>query len=144
MYNIGLVSLGCAKNQTDAETMLGILASDGFNITYDASDADVIIVNTCGFIEQAKQESIDAILEMAKYKEDRCKLLIATGCLAERYSKEILTELPEVDAVLGTGDYDKIARVIKDAFAGEKVVICGRPRTCRACCQRRRTRRTLR
>ncbi|MCH5209910.1 MAG: 30S ribosomal protein S12 methylthiotransferase RimO [Oscillospiraceae bacterium] len=125
MYNIGLVSLGCAKNQTDAEIMLGILASDGFNITYDASEADVIIVNTCGFIEQAKQESIDAILEMAQYKEDRCKLLIATGCLAERYSDEILKELPEVDAVLGTGDYDKIAEVIRDAFKGEKVVISG-------------------
>ncbi len=125
MYNIGLVSLGCAKNQTDAETMLGILASDMFNITYDACEADVIIVNTCAFIEQAKQESIDAILEMAEYKKGRCKLLIATGCLAERYSNEILTELPEVDAVLGTGDYDQIARVIKDAFAGEKVVICG-------------------
>ena len=125
MYNIGLVSLGCAKNQTDAEIMLGILASDGFNITYDASEADVIIVNTCGFIEQAKQESIDAILEMAQYKEDRCKLLIATGCLAERYSDEILKELPEVDAVLGTGDYDKIAKVIRDAFKGEKVVISG-------------------
>ena len=122
MYNIGLVSLGCAKNQTDAETMLGILASDMFNITYDACEADVIIVNTCAFIEQAKQESIDAILEMAEYKKGRCKLLIATGCLAERYSNEILTELPEVDAVLGTGDYDQIARVIKDAFAGEKSV----------------------
>lgn len=125
MYNIGLVSLGCAKNQTDAEIMLGILASDGFNITYNPSEADVIIVNTCGFIESAKQESIDAILEMAQYKEGRCRLLIATGCLAERYSNEILIELPEVDAILGTGDYDKIVQVIKDAFKGEKPVICG-------------------
>ena len=125
MYNIGLVSLGCAKNQTDAEIMLGILASDGFNITYDPSEADVIIVNTCGFIESAKQESIDAILEMAQYKDGRCRLLIATGCLAERYSSDILTELPEVDAIVGTGDYDKIAQVIKDAFKGEKPVICG-------------------
>lgn len=79
MYNIGLVSLGCAKNQTDAEIMLGILQNDGFSITYNPSEADVIIVNTCGFIEQAKQESIDAILEMAEYKNERCKLLIATG-----------------------------------------------------------------
>ena len=94
MYNIGLVSLGCAKNQTDAEIMLGILANDGFNITYNPSDADVIIVNTCGFIESAKQESIDAILEMAQYKNGRCRLLIATGCLAERYSGDILIELP--------------------------------------------------
>ena len=125
MYNIGLVSLGCAKNQTDAEIMLGILANDGFNITYNPSDADVIIVNTCGFIESAKQESIDAILEMAQYKNGRCRLLIATGCLAERYSSDILIELPEVDAIVGTGDYDKIAEVIREAFKGEKPVICG-------------------
>lgn len=125
MYNIGLVSLGCAKNQTDAEIMLGILADDGFNIAYDPSDADVIIVNTCGFIESAKQESIEAILEMAQYKEGRCRLLIATGCLAERYSNDILLELPEVDAIVGTGDYDKIAEVIRSAFDGKKVVICG-------------------
>lgn len=125
MKNIGLVSLGCAKNQTDAEIMLGILAEDGYNITYDPSDADVIIVNTCGFIESAKQESINAILEMAQYKDEKCKLLIATGCLAERYANDILIELPEVDAIVGTGDYDKIAEVIKSAFKGEKPVICG-------------------
>lgn len=125
MYNIGLVSLGCAKNQTDAEIMLGILASDGFNITYNPEEADVIIVNTCGFIESAKQESIEAILEMAQYKDGRCRLLIATGCLAERYSNDILIELPEVDAIVGTGDYDKIAEVIKTAFKGEKTVLCG-------------------
>lgn len=124
-YNIGLVSLGCAKNQTDAEIMLGILADDGFNIVYDPSEADVIVVNTCGFIESAKQESIDAILEMAEYKNERCRLIIATGCLAERYSGEILTEIPEVDAVLGTGDYDKIAEIIKEAFSGNRPVICG-------------------
>lgn len=125
MYKIGLVSLGCAKNQTDAEIMLGILQEDGFGITYDPSEADVIIVNTCGFIESAKRESIDAILEMAEYKNDRCRLLIAAGCLAERYSEDILKELPEVDAIVGTGDYDKIAEVIRDAFNGDKVVICG-------------------
>lgn len=125
MHNIGLVSLGCAKNQTDAEIMLGILAADGFGITHDPSEAEIIIVNTCGFIESAKRESIDAILEMAQYKKGRCKLLIATGCLAERYSGEILTELPEVDAVVGTGDYDKIAEVIRDAFDGKKHVISG-------------------
>lgn len=125
MKNIGLVSLGCAKNQTDAEIMLGILAEDGYNITYDPSEADIIIVNTCGFIESAKQESIDAILEMAQYKDGRCKLLIATGCLAERYAGDILIELPEVDAIVGTGDYDHIADVIRSAFSGEKPVIYG-------------------
>ena len=124
-FKIGMVSLGCAKNQTDAEIMLGILLEDGCEIVYDPSCADVLVVNTCGFIESAKQESINAILEMAQYKEEDCKLLIVTGCLAERYSDEIMQELPEVDAVLGTGDYDKIAEVIKKAFEGDKPVICG-------------------
>ncbi len=112
--NIGLVSLGCAKNQTDAETMLAILQADGYSIVNEPDEADIIIVNTCGFIDPAKQESINAILEMAEYKTDgRCKKLIVTGCLAERYSEDIINELPEVDAILGTGDYDRIAEVIK-------------------------------
>lgn len=124
--NIGMVSLGCAKNQTDAEIMLGILSEDGYAIVEDPADADVIIVNTCGFIDSAKQESIEAILEMAQYKEEgRCKLIIATGCLAERYSTDMLKEMPEVDAVLGTGDFDSICAVIKRAFDGERFVISG-------------------
>lgn len=124
-YNIGMVSLGCAKNQTDAETMLGILKQDGHMIVDNPEMADVIIVNTCGFIEQAKQESIDNILEMAEFKKGRCKLLIATGCLAERYHDEMLKELPELDAVVGTGDYVKINEVIKAAFSGDKPVLFG-------------------
>lgn len=123
-YNIGMVSLGCAKNQTDAETMLAILKNDGYAVVTDPNDADIIIVNTCGFIDSAKQESINAILEMAEYKTDgRCKLLIATGCLAERYSKDIADELPEIDAILGTGDYDKIAEVIKSAFESDTMPV---------------------
>lgn len=123
-YNIGMVSLGCAKNQTDAETMLAILQDDGYNIVNDPETADIIIVNTCGFIDPAKQESINAILEMAEYKTDgQCKLLISTGCLAERYSEDIKTELPEVDAILGTGDYDKISEVIKSAFESDKMPV---------------------
>lgn len=124
-YNIALMSLGCAKNQTDGEIMLGILADEGYNIVADPSLADVIIVNTCGFIDSAKRESIDAILEMAEYKKERCKLLIATGCLSERYSSEMSEELPEVDAILGTGDYDLIAKTIKKALDGEKVIEAG-------------------
>lgn len=123
--NIGMVSLGCAKNQTDAETMLGILKQEGHVIVNSPETADVIIVNTCGFIEQAKQESIDTILEMAQYKEGRCRLLIISGCLAERYHDEILDELPEVDAVVGTGDYHKISEAIDRAFSGEKPIMCG-------------------
>ena len=112
--NIGLVSLGCAKNQTDAETMLAILKDDGYNIVAEPETADIIIVNTCGFIDSAKQESINAILEMAEYKTcGQCKKLVVTGCLAERYADDIIAELPEVDAILGTGDYDRIIEVIK-------------------------------
>lgn len=122
---IGMVSLGCAKNRSDAEIMLGILLEDGCTIVDDPKEADVIVVNTCGFIEAAKRESIDTLLEMAEYKEDNCRLLIATGCLAERYSEEIATEIPEVDAIVGTGDYDKIAEAVKKAFEGEKPIICG-------------------
>ena len=126
-YKIGLVSLGCAKNRTDSEIMLALLADAGCAIVSDPAVADVIIVNTCGFIDPAKQESIDAILDMARYKEEgNCKKLIATGCLAERYSSDILSELPEVDAILGTGDYDKIVQVIEASFRdAAKPVICG-------------------
>lgn len=124
-YNIGMVSLGCAKNQTDAETMLGILKEKGHKLVSEPENADVIVVNTCGFIESAKQESIDAILEMAEYKKGRCKILIASGCLAERYNNELLKELPEVDAIVGTGDYHKIAEVIDNCLKGDKPALFG-------------------
>lgn len=119
---IGFISLGCAKNLTDTETMLGILSERGFEITADASLADVIVVNTCAFIDSAKEESINAILEMAAYKEDKCELLIVTGCLAQRYSDEILAEMSEVDIILGTTDYARIAEVIERYYEnGEKI-----------------------
>ncbi len=124
-YNIGMVSLGCAKNQTDAETMMGLLAGQGHKMVAAPEMADVLIVNTCAFIESAKQESIDTILEMAEYKNGRCKLVIVTGCLAERYNTQVLDQLPEVDAVLGTGDYEQIASVINQASEGEKPAIFG-------------------
>lgn len=123
--NIGIVSLGCAKNLVDTEVMLGILGGEGHQIVSDPQEADVIIVNTCAFIDSAKEESIQTVLEMAAYKQDRCRLLILCGCLAERYHDEILEELPEVDAVVGTGDYPKIAEVISRAFSGEQVVLYG-------------------
>lgn len=124
-YNIGMVSLGCAKNATDSETMLGLLSGRGHKIVSDPAQADVIIVNTCGFIESAKQESIDTLLEMARYKEGRCRLLIAAGCMAERYNTEVLDSMPEVDAVVGTGDYDRIADVINSALIGERPALYG-------------------
>ncbi len=123
--NIGIVSLGCAKNLVDTEVMLGLLDGDGHKIVADPQEADVIIVNTCAFIDSAKEESIQTILEMAAYKEDRCQHLIVCGCLAERYRDEILAELPEVDAVVGTGDYAKIADVVRQANMGEQVVLYG-------------------
>lgn len=123
---IGMVSLGCPKNQTDAEIMLGILAEKGHEPVANPENAEVIIVNTCGFIDPAKQESIDAVLEMAEYKKiGVCRLLIMTGCLAERYHEDIKTELPEVDAVVGAGDFDKIAEVIEEALKGKDICLFG-------------------
>ena len=116
MKNIGFVSLGCAKNLTDTETMLGVLTDSGFAITADPSEAQVLVVNTCAFIDSAKEESINAILEMAQYKQGKCELLVVTGCLAQRYKIEIEQELSEVDIILGTSDYDKIAEVITEFY----------------------------
>ena len=118
---IGLVSLGCPKNLVDSELMLGMLKSEGYEIVSEAEDADIIIINTCGFIESAKQESINTILEMAMLKDRKCEMLIVTGCMAERYREEILEEIPEVDAVLGTGRYHEIVSVIKEAYSGKRV-----------------------
>ena len=122
---IGIVSLGCPKNRVDTEVMLGILGDSGYEIVADPADANIIIVNTCAFIDDAKAESIDTVLEMAQYKEHNCRYLIMTGCLAERYHAEILEELPEVDAVVGTGDYHRIAEVITAVSEGEKPVLYG-------------------
>ena len=119
---IGMVSLGCAKNRVDAELMLGVLLSDGFELETDPAKADAIIVNTCGFIEAAKQESIDTILEMAEYKQDHLKALIVTGCLSKRYAKELPAEMPEVDAFLGIGEVEKISQVVHKCMAGERIV----------------------
>ena len=119
--NVGMVSLGCDKNRVDAEQMLGILSNSNFNIVNDESKADVIIINTCGFIETAKQESINTILELSKNKKNgKCKGLIATGCLAERYSNELLSEIPELDAVVGVGNYMEIVSVIDSILSGDK------------------------
>lgn len=122
---IGIVSLGCPKNRVDTEVMLGILGQEGHEIVASPEDAEIIVVNTCAFIDSAKEESINTVLEMAEYKKENCRYLIMTGCMAERYHKEILEELPEVDAVLGTGDYHKIAETIMAVENGEKPVIYG-------------------
>ncbi len=118
---IHMNSLGCAKNLVNSEQMLQLLRQEGMEITEDLSMADVAIVNTCGFIDAAKQEAIDTILETAEMKKQgRLKALIATGCLVERYADEILKELPELDAVCGTGSYTDIAEAVKSALEGQK------------------------
>lgn len=122
MKKIGMISLGCPKNLVDSEIMLGLLKKD-YEITNDPKTADVLIVNTCGFIESAKQESIDTILEMAKYKEENAEILIVTGCMAQRYKESIIEEIPEVDAVVGTGKYTEIAQVINRAYEGHKEIL---------------------
>lgn len=114
------ISLGCDKNLVDSEVMLGLLASRGYEMIDDEQEADIIVVNTCCFIHDAKQESVDNILEMAEYKKTgKLKALIVTGCLAERYRQEIIDEIPEVDAVLGTTAYDKILDAVDKALEGK-------------------------
>ena len=118
------ISLGCDKNLVDTEVMLGLLASRGYEMTDDETEADIIVINTCCFIHDAKEESIQNILEMAEYKkEGKVKALIVTGCLAERYRQEILDEIPEVDEVLGTTAYDRIQDAVDAALAGEHSVM---------------------
>lgn len=117
---IGFVSLGCNKNLCDTENMMGILAEKGYEITPNPSDAEVIVVNTCGFIESAQQESIDTILEMAQYKEEKCKLLVVCGCLAQRFAAEIREEMPEVDVIVGTTAFDEIANAISRGLEGKR------------------------
>jgi ribosomal protein S12 methylthiotransferase len=118
---IFFISLGCDKNLVDSEVMLGLIRDRGFELTNDESEADIIVVNTCCFIHDAKEESINTILEMAEYKKSGClKGLIVSGCLAQRYKDDILSEIPEVDALLGTTSYDAITEVIDKVLGGER------------------------
>ena len=120
---IGLISLGCSKNRVDSEQMLGYLAAHGYQIVDDPSRAEVIIVNTCGFIQSAKEEAIATLFEMAEYKQTGvCRLLVATGCFAQRYPEAIREEMPEVDAILGVNEYEKTDEAIREAFAGQRPV----------------------
>lgn len=121
MYKISMVSLGCPKNQVDAEMMLASLKSAGYKIGVEEADADAIIINTCGFIEEAKKDAIENILEASQYKKSGCcKALIVTGCLAERYRDDVTEEIPEVDACVGIGSNDKIAQIVKDTIEGQR------------------------
>ena len=118
--------LGCPKNLVDTEMMLGILRDHGIDITPDPSEADILIVNTCAFIKSAKEESITTILNMAEYKESgRCRSLIIAGCLGQRYKQELLDEMPEADAIIGTGAWNRIMEAVEETLKGHRVVIAG-------------------
>ncbi len=115
--NLGLITLGCTKNQVDSEMILGFFKEKGFNLVNESNEADVILINTCGFIESAKKEAIDTILEMIEYKEKgKCKHLIVTGCLAKRYKKDIIKNIPEVDLVIGVDEYSNIDKILSNYF----------------------------
>ncbi|BDG60535.1 30S ribosomal protein S12 methylthiotransferase RimO [Caldinitratiruptor microaerophilus] len=119
---VGFISLGCAKNLVDTESMIGLVLGEGLEVTNRRDEADVLVVNTCGFIEAAKKESIEAILEAARAKETgRCRALVVAGCLVSRYKEELLDEIPEIDAVIGTADYPRIVEVVRRVWEGQRV-----------------------
>ena len=123
MNKVSIVTLGCSKNEIDSELMMSMLKNNNYIITNSINEADIIIVNTCGFIDKAKEESIETIWEMTKYKrEGNCKYLILSGCLAERYSKELLDEIPEVDGIVGTGNIKDISSIIDNINKNKKKV----------------------
>ena len=118
--NLLFISLGCDKNLVDTEKMLGILGKEGYSFVDDENEADIVVVNTCCFIGDAKEESINTILQMAELKKNgRLKALIVTGCLAQRYKQEIIDEIPEVDAILGTTSYEAVGAASREVMDGE-------------------------
>ena len=118
---VGMISLGCTKNLVDSETALGLFKDAGYAFTGDPAEADVLMVNTCGFIGPAKEESIDTILEMAQYKQTgNCKLLVVTGCLAQRYEKALMEEIPEIDLLMGVNQYDQLVGAVDAAMKDHK------------------------
>ena len=124
----GFVSLGCAKNLVDTEVMLGIMQAHGIELTPNPADADILIVNTCAFILSAKEESVTTILNLAEYKHERCRALIVAGCLGQLYKRDLLDEMPEVDAVIGTGAWNRIMEAIEEALSGRRVILIGESR----------------
>lgn len=122
---VGMISLGCTKNRVDSEVALGILRDHGYAFTGDPAEADILLVNTCGFIEPAKEESIDTIFEMAEYKQTgRCRLLVVTGCLAQRYENDLMAQIPEIDLLMGVNQYDQLPRAIEEALQGKRQSLC--------------------
>jgi len=126
MLKAGFVSLGCAKNLVDTEIMLGILADNNIQITDDPHDADILIVNTCSFIDSAKEESLSTIIQMADFKQaGRCRGVIVAGCLGQRYQQDLLDELPEISAIVGTGAWGRIMEAVQAVLTGERVLLIG-------------------
>ena len=124
-YRVGAVSLGCNKNRVDTESALGVLRDHGYLITSHPEEADILLINTCGFISSAKEESINTILDMAEYKKTgHCRLLVVTGCLAQRYEQDLLKELPEIDLLLGVNQYSQLADLIQQAMQGKRLSNC--------------------
>ena len=124
---VGAVSLGCNKNRVDTETALGLLKEKGYRLTGDPAEADILLVNTCGFIDPAKEESVNTILEMAEYKQaGRCRVLVVTGCLSQRYSGDLMKEIPEIDVLLGVNQYEQLPAAIEKALAkgNERPCLC--------------------
>ena len=122
----GIISLGCAKNLVDAEVMLGLLKNGGIELTKEPEDADILIVNTCAFIEPAKEESITTVLNMAEYKTTgKCRSLIVAGCLGQRYGQALLDEMPEADAIVGTGAWNRIMEAVQETLRGNRVILAG-------------------
>ena len=123
---VGVISLGCAKNLVDTEIMLGILRDNGISITPNPADADILIINTCAFIASAKEESITTILNFAEYKVDgKCQSLIVAGCLGQRYRQELLDEMPEIDAIVGTDSWHRIMEAVEETLSGRRVILVG-------------------
>ena len=118
---VGIVSLGCDKNRVDTEVMLYNLTQSGYEITPDPQDADVIVVNTCAFLQSARQEAIQTVLEMANYKDDNCKAVVVTGCLGQKFGDEVFDGLIEADAVLGINDYQNIGAIIEQVLQGKRI-----------------------
>ncbi|HBL40995.1 MAG TPA: 30S ribosomal protein S12 methylthiotransferase RimO, partial [Ruminococcaceae bacterium] len=133
---VAMVSLGCCKNKVDAEVMLAALVKADYEIVYNMAEADVIIINTCGFIHDAKVESVNAILEAAEYKKRRCKALVVTGCLSGRYADDLWEEIPEADAMLGVTQYPHIVDYVQRALNGERVKYTGLDCSVAGCSQR--------
>jgi ribosomal protein S12 methylthiotransferase len=126
MHYVSVITLGCPKNQVDSEMIKGLLLTKGFRYADRPEDAEIIVVNTCGFIQDAKQESINTLLEMAHYKkEGKCILLVASGCLTQRYARELMKEIPEIDAALGTTSFPRIVEAVERSLKGKRVLNIG-------------------